>query len=167
MVGLSSWPWNFACWGCGQKQQQKTELEGSVWVFCCLICLLSHVEIQVCVRICIYIYIYVLVLSTWTRSSDTLVSMSTPSTQILVSFCFVLFLFLSFQGHTQGIWSFPRLGVELELHLLAYVTATATQDLSPLCNLHHRSQQHQILNLLIRARAQTCILMDASQIGFP
>ena len=31
----------------------------------------------------------------------------------------------------------PRLGVESELWLLAYTTATATQDLSLLCDLHH------------------------------
>ena len=30
----------------------------------------------------------------------------------------------------------PRLGVESELQLLAYTTATATPDLSCICNLH-------------------------------
>ena len=33
----------------------------------------------------------------------------------------------------------PRLGVELELQLPAYVTATATPDLSLVCNLHYSS----------------------------
>ena len=37
-----------------------------------------------------------------------------------------------------------RLGVKSELHLLAYTTATATQDLSHVCDLHHSSQQCQI-----------------------
>ena len=37
-----------------------------------------------------------------------------------------------------------RLGVQLELQLPAYVTATAMQDLSRVCNLHHSSQQCQI-----------------------
>ena len=32
---------------------------------------------------------------------------------------------------------FPRLGVESELQLLAYATATAMQDPSCVCNLHH------------------------------
>ena len=35
----------------------------------------------------------------------------------------------------------PRLGVELELQLLAYATATVTPDPSHIFNLHHWSQQ--------------------------
>ena len=60
----------------------------------------------------------------------------------------------------------PRLGVESELQLPAYTTATATPDLSLICNLHHSSRHRQILNPLIEARDQTCDLMDASQIRF-
>ena len=55
----------------------------------------------------------------------------------------------------------PRLGVELELQLPAY--AIATQDSSHTCGLYHSSQQCQILNPLIEARDQTCVLMDARQ----
>ena len=54
----------------------------------------------------------------------------------------------------------PRLGVELELQLLAYTRATATPDLSHICDLHHSSCQ--ILNPLSEARDQTYILMDTS-----
>ena len=46
----------------------------------------------------------------------------------------------------------PRLGVELELQLLPYTTATATPDLSRICDLHCSSQQHLILNPLSEAR---------------
>ena len=46
----------------------------------------------------------------------------------------------------------PRLGSQWKLQLPAYATttatATATQDPSHVCNLHHSSQQHQILNPL-------------------
>ena len=56
----------------------------------------------------------------------------------------------------------PRLVVELELLLLAYTTATATSDLSCICNLHHSSWQHQILNPLSGAKDPTRILMDTS-----
>jgi len=42
----------------------------------------------------------------------------------------------------------PRLQVESELQLLAYTTATATRDLSHICDLHHNSQQCKILNLI-------------------
>ena len=58
----------------------------------------------------------------------------------------------------------PRLGVKSEIQLLAYTTATATWDLSLVCNLHHSSQQHCILNPLSEARNRTCILMDPSQV---
>ena len=44
----------------------------------------------------------------------------------------------------------PRLGVQLELQLLAYTTATAKPDLSHICNLYRSSRQHQILNPLNR-----------------
>ena len=46
----------------------------------------------------------------------------------------------------------PRLGVELELRLLAYTTDTATPDPSRVCELHHSSWQHQIFNPLREAR---------------
>ena len=48
----------------------------------------------------------------------------------------------------------------------SYATAIATPDLSCICNIHNTSGQHQILNPLITARDQTCILMDARQIHF-
>ena len=46
----------------------------------------------------------------------------------------------------------PRLGVKSELKLLAYSTPTATPDPSRICDLHHSSQQCQILNPLREAR---------------
>ena len=58
----------------------------------------------------------------------------------------------------------PRVGVESELQLLAYTTATATPDPSCVCDLHHGSWQRWILNLLRKSRDQTHILMDNSQV---
>ena len=60
----------------------------------------------------------------------------------------------------------PRLGIELELYLQAYTTATATPDPSRVCNLHCSSWQHQILNLLSKARDWTHILMDISWVHY-
>ena len=60
----------------------------------------------------------------------------------------------------------PRLGVESELQSLAYTTATATQDPSCICNLHHSSWQRQILNPLSEARDRTRVLMNTSRIRF-
>ena len=60
----------------------------------------------------------------------------------------------------------PGLGVDLELQLLAYTTATATamQDLNQVSHLHHSSQQRRILNPLSEARDRTCNLMVPSRI---
>ena len=48
------------------------------------------------------------------------------------------------------------------MQLQAYSGATATQDMSCVCDLHHSLQQHQILNQLWEARDQTHNLMDPS-----
>ena len=58
----------------------------------------------------------------------------------------------------------PGLGVESELQLPAYTTATAMLDPNHACDLHHSSWQRWILNPLGEARDRTCILMDASRI---
>ena len=76
---------------------------------------------------------------------------------------FFLFFFV-FLGTNSRDMEVPRLGVKLELQVLAYVTDTATQDLSHVCDLHHSSRQHQILNPLRKARDRTCFLTDTSQI---
>ena len=57
-----------------------------------------------------------------------------------------------------------RLGVELELQLLAYTTATAMPYLSDICNLHHSMWQCWILTPLGESRDRTHILMDTSQV---
>ena len=58
----------------------------------------------------------------------------------------------------------PRPEAESELQLPAYTTVTATQDPSRICTLHNSSQQRWILNPLSKARDQTPILMDTSQV---
>ena len=60
----------------------------------------------------------------------------------------------------------PKPGVESELQLPAYTTATETWDPSLVCDLHHSSRQCQILNPLSEARDRTHILTDPSQIRF-
>ena len=79
----------------------------------------------------------------------------------LVAFFFFFFFFV-FLGPQLRHMDVPRLGVESELQLLAYVTATAVWDLSHVCGLHYSSWQRQILNPQSRARDQICILMDTS-----
>ena len=79
---------------------------------------------------------------------------------------FGVFLFFCFLGPHTWYMEVPRLGVKWELQLLAYITATATWDLSLICNLHHSSQQCRILSPLSEARDQTRILMNTSWIRF-
>ena len=83
----------------------------------------------------------------------------------LLLICLFIYLFCFLGLHPQHM-EVPRLGVELELQLLACATATAAQDPSHICDLHHSSCQCQILNPLSKARVQTLILMDTSQIHF-
>ena len=52
------------------------------------------------------------------------------------------------------------LGVKSELELLAYTTATAMQDPSRACDLHHSSQHRWVPDPLSKARDRTHILMD-------
>ena len=54
----------------------------------------------------------------------------------------------------------------MELQLLAYTTATATQDPSRVCDLHHSLWQCWILNLLSKARDRTCILTDTRWVHY-
>ena len=79
---------------------------------------------------------------------------------------FFFFFFWSFWFLRQHWWHMevPRLGVELELKTQAYATATVTRDLSHICDLHHSSQQCQVLNPLNEASDRTCNLMDHSRI---
>jgi len=74
--------------------------------------------------------------------------------------------FLFFLGLYSQHMEVSRLQVQLELQLPAYGTATATQDLSHICNLHHSSRQCQILNPLTKAKDQTCNLTVPSRICF-
>ena len=57
-------------------------------------------------------------------------------------------LYFFFLGPHPWHMEVPRLGIKSELQLPAYTTATAMQDLSHRCDLHHRSGQCQILNPL-------------------
>ena len=76
------------------------------------------------------------------------------------------YLFIVFLGLHPRHMEVPRLGVKLELQVLAYTTATAMPDLSCVCNSHHSSWQHQILNPMSEARDRTCNLMVPSQTCF-
>ena len=70
------------------------------------------------------------------------------------------FLCFCFLGPHPRHMEVPRPGVELELQLLAYATATEMPDPSQICDPHHSSWQYCVLNPLSEPRDQTRILMD-------
>ena len=69
-------------------------------------------------------------------------------------FFFVCLFLLFFFSAAPVAYEVSQARNKSELHLLAYATATTTQDLSHVCKLHHSSQQQQILNPLSEARDQ-------------
>ena len=82
-------------------------------------------------------------------------------------FYFILFIYLFiFLGPHPQHMEVPGLGVESELQLLAYATATAKRDSSHVCHLHHSSWQHQIFNPRSQARDGTRILPDTSLVPY-
>ena len=97
----------------------------------------------------------------WTYS--TLCYRSDRQNPIYVRYLFFSLIFLGLHLRYMEVL---RLGVELELQLPACAKATATSDLSYVCDLHCSSWQQQILNPLSRARNRTCILMDTSWVGY-
>ena len=82
---------------------------------------------------------------------------------LFLFFSFFLFLVLLFRA-APATYGSSQVGVKLELQLLIYPTVTALWDLSHVCDLHHSSRQHQILNSLSEARDWTCILMYTNQV---
>ena len=72
-------------------------------------------------------------------------------------------IFFSFYGLICGTWKeVPRLGVRLELRLQGYATATATPDLSCICDIGHSLCQQWILNPLNKARGPIHILTETT-----
>ena len=56
-------------------------------------------------------------------------------------------------------------GVESELQLPAYTTATAMRDPNHVCDLQHSSQQPQVFSPLSEVRDRICALTDPSRVG--
>ena len=54
----------------------------------------------------------------------------------------------------------PRTGAKLEMQLMAYAMATATLDLSCICDLCHGLWQRWILNPVSKARDQTHVVTE-------
>ena len=74
---------------------------------------------------------------------------------------FNYYYFFFFLGPHQWHMEVSRLGVEAELRLPGYTTATAMPDPSPICELRCSSGKCWILNPLREARDGTHILTDS------
>ena len=92
-------------------------------------------------------------------------SISTVTWAIGGGFFLFVFFGLFWRPHLRHM-EVPRLGVELELQLLAYTTAPAMQDPSHICDLHHQLMAMPILNPLSGTRNWTCILRDTSWVHY-
>ena len=79
---------------------------------------------------------------------------------------FFRFLFFFFLGPYPQHMEISSLGIETELQLLAYFTATAVPDMSHICDLHHSSQQCQILNPPGEARDRSLVLVDTGRVHY-
>ena len=60
---------------------------------------------------------------------------------LCIDFIFLFYFYFFFLVLYPRHMEVSRLGVESELQLLAYATATAMPDPSHICNLHHSSWQ--------------------------
>ena len=93
-------------------------------------------------------------------------NLTVPWWELLCIILFYFALFSSFLGPHLWYMKVPSLTPELELQLLIYTTATAMPDPSCVCDLHHSSWQHKIINSLSKARDWTGILTDASCVRY-
>ena len=84
----------------------------------------------------------------------------------IVLFFFLVLNFFCFLWSYLWHMEVPGLGVQSELQLPAYATATAISDLSCICDLHHSSWQQRILDPLSEARDRSHTLMVPSWIHF-
>ena len=82
----------------------------------------------------------------------------------LISDAGSVWVFLYLFGATTSAYEGSQVGVESELKLPVYTTATATQDPGRVYDLHHSSWHCQILNPLNEARDQTGVLMDVNRV---
>ena len=116
-----------------------------------LLLLSSHIPSTVCLQLLFCIII-----------SPNYLDMLTWEFIKVLCLCFGFCLSFCLLGPYPWHMEVPRLGLKLELQLPAYATATATRDLSLICDLHHSSWQGWILNPLSEARDQTHVLLYAS-----
>ena len=86
-------------------------------------------------------------------------------TAFLLIFIFILFYFIFIFRATCEAYGSSQAGGQIRA-VAASLHHHNMQDLSSICDLHHSSRQHQILNPLSKARDQTRILLDISWVCY-
>ena len=86
-----------------------------------------------------------------------------PRQELLVLFVFIFYLFFVFLGLHLKHMEVPRLGIQSELQLPVYATATAMQDPSHVWDTPQLMATLD-LNPLIEAMDRTHVLVDTSQV---
>ena len=77
--------------------------------------------------------------------------------------CWHFWVYFVFSGLHPWPMEVPRLGVKSELHL----PARHQTDPSRICDLHHSSRRHRILDPLSESRDRTHVLLDSSWVHYP
>ena len=94
------------------------------------------------IEIVISIHYFIDSQNVYIRSIFTINLLNLKKNHVLISqYIFKVHISFCFLGPHMRHMEVPRLGVESELQLPAYTTATAKWDLSSMCNLHHSSWQ--------------------------
>ena len=83
----------------------------------------------------------------------------------MISFWFGLVWFLFFRPAPTAYGSSQARG-DIRAAAASRGQSHNNARLIHICDLHHSSQQSQIFNPLSKARDQTCILLDTSQVHF-
>ena len=120
------------------------------WVTVLCQFLVNSIVTQPYINVCVYTYISSFCHTIFCHVLSQEIGYSslccTIGYHIIYSYCFC------FLGLCLWHMEVPRLGVTLELQLLASTTVTATPDLSCVCSLHNSSWQCWILNTVSKAR---------------
>ena len=119
-----------------------------------------------CVWLCIWVYFSYLVfveLPEWVGQcfASNFAIFKPFSSSSLSLFCFLV----AFRAAPTAYGNSQIRG-QIRTIVLVYTTASATQDLSCICDLYHSSRQCWILNPLSEAREWTLILIDPSQVCY-
>ena len=93
------------------------------------------------------------------------VSILLPILCCFAGFYLFIYLFMLFRALPMAYGS-SQAGGQIRAAAASLYHSQSNMGSSRICNLHHSTQQHQILNPLIKGRNWTHVLMDTSQVRY-